>query len=71
MYPPKVVKGGPTPGGKHLSLGEMIMDADGFAGVFPEHKYEIGKRLQSLGHVFSLTGDVHTKAQHHPHSFLH
>ena len=44
MYPAKVLKDGPTPGGKHLTLDEMIMDADGFAGVFPEHKYEIVKR---------------------------
>jgi len=50
MYPPKILKDGPTPGGKHLSLDEIIMDADGFAGVFPEHKYEIVKRLQS--HIF-------------------
>lgn len=44
MYPAKVLKEGPQPGGKHASLDEMIMDADGFAGVFPEHKYEIVKR---------------------------
>jgi H+-transporting ATPase len=35
----------------------MIMDADGFAGVFPEHKYEIVKRLQGLGHLCAMTGD--------------
>ncbi|KAF8166445.1 hypothetical protein K438DRAFT_2025141 [Mycena galopus ATCC 62051] len=35
MYSAKVLKDGPTPGGKHASLDEMIMDADGFAGVFP------------------------------------
>jgi high-affinity K+ transport system ATPase subunit B len=34
----------------------MIMDADGFAGVFPEHKYEIVKRLQGLGHLCAMTG---------------
>ncbi|KAJ3772015.1 hypothetical protein FB446DRAFT_69472 [Lentinula raphanica] len=32
----------------------MIMDAarsrDGFAGVFLEHRYEVVKRLQGLGH---------------------
>lgn len=33
------------------------MDADGFAGVFPEHKYEIVKRLQGLGHLCAMTGD--------------
>lgn len=57
MYPAKVLKDGPQPGGKHSSLDEMIMDADGFAGVFPEHKYEIVKRLQGLGHLCAMTGD--------------
>ena len=57
MYPAKVLKDGPAPGGKHASLDEMIMDADGFAGVFPEHKYEIVKRLQGLGHLCAMTGD--------------
>ncbi|KAL0565535.1 hypothetical protein V5O48_015506 [Marasmius crinis-equi] len=57
MYPAKVLKDGPAPGGKHASLDEMILDADGFAGVFPEHKYEIVKRLQGLGHLCAMTGD--------------
>ncbi|KAJ7092061.1 HAD-like domain-containing protein [Mycena belliarum] len=58
MYLAKVLKDGPAPGGKHASLDEMIMDADGFAGVFPEHKYEIVKRLlQGLGHLCAMTGD--------------
>ena len=35
----------------------MIMDADGFPSVFPEHKNEIVKRLQGLGHLCSMTGD--------------
>ncbi|KAJ8081869.1 hypothetical protein AAF712_004768 [Marasmius tenuissimus] len=57
MYPAKVLKDGPAPDGKHASLDEMILDADGFAGVFPEHKYEIVKRLQGLGHLCAMTGD--------------
>ncbi|CAG7850029.1 Plasma membrane ATPase 1; AltName: Full=Proton pump 1 [Serendipita indica DSM 11827] len=57
MYPAKVLKEGPPPGGKHMSLEEMILDADGFAGVFPEHKYEIVKTLQGLGHLCAMTGD--------------
>ena len=50
MYSAKVLKDGPAPGSKFSSLDEMIMDADGFACVFPEHKYEIVKRQQGLGH---------------------
>ncbi|PFH48153.1 hypothetical protein AMATHDRAFT_76881 [Amanita thiersii Skay4041] len=57
MYPAKVLKDGPDPNGKHASLDDMILDADGFAGVFPEHKYEIVKRLQGLGHLCAMTGD--------------
>ena len=57
MYPAKVLKEGPPPGGKHMSLEEMILDADGFAGVFPEHKYEIVKTLQGLGHLCAMIGD--------------
>lgn len=57
MYPAKVLKDGPAPGSKHMNLDEMILDADGFAGVFPEHKYEIVKRLQALGHLCAMTGD--------------
>jgi len=57
MYPAKVLKDGPAPGAKHANLDEMILDADGFAGVFPEHKYEIVKRLQALGHLVAMTGD--------------
>lgn len=57
MYPAKVLKDGPEAGGKHATLDEMILDADGFAGVFPEHKYEIVKRLQALGHLCAMTGD--------------
>lgn len=54
MYPAKVLKEGPAPGSKHLSIDEMILDADGFAGVFPEHKFEIVKRLQGLGHLVAM-----------------
>lgn len=57
MYPAKVIKDGPEAGGKHANLDEMIMDADGFAGVFPEHKFEIVKRIQALGHLCAMTGD--------------
>lgn len=44
----------PPPG---LNLAQMIYDTDGFAQVFPEHKFEIVKHLQSLNKVVGMTGD--------------
>ncbi|CAN1328167.1 ATPase 8, plasma membrane-type [Linum perenne] len=40
-----------------MTVDELIEKADGFAGVFPEHKYEIVKRLQELNHICGMTGD--------------
>lgn len=35
----------------------IIEDADGFAQVFPEHKYHIVELLQDMGHIVGMTGD--------------
>ncbi|CAL5362589.1 unnamed protein product [Camellia sinensis] len=40
-----------------LPVDELIEKADGFAVVFPEHKYEIVKRLQERKHICGMTGD--------------
>ncbi|XP_048136526.1 ATPase 11, plasma membrane-type-like isoform X2 [Rhodamnia argentea] len=40
-----------------LETDELIEKADGFAGVFPEHKFEIVKRLQARKHICGMTGD--------------
>lgn len=40
-----------------LPIDELIEKADGFAGVFPEHKYEIVRRLQDRKHICGMTGD--------------
>jgi len=39
------------------SVGELVESADGFAGVFPEHKYRIVEVLQKRGHMVGMTGD--------------
>ncbi|KAH7853598.1 hypothetical protein Vadar_004553 [Vaccinium darrowii] len=40
-----------------IPVDELIEKADGFAGVFPEHKYEIVKKLQERNHICGMTGD--------------
>lgn len=37
--------------------GELIEKADGFAEVFPEHKYQVVEMLQDRGHLTAMTGD--------------
>jgi H+-transporting ATPase len=37
--------------------GKEIEATDGFAQVFPEHKYHIVESLQKLGHFVGMTGD--------------
>ncbi|XP_037461843.1 plasma membrane ATPase-like [Triticum dicoccoides] len=55
MYPSSsLLKDGDSCG---LPVDELIEKADGFAGVFPEHKYEIVRRLQEMKHICGMTGD--------------
>ncbi len=45
---------------KRLEAGEVattIEEADGFAQVFPEHKFRIVRALQSKKHIVGMTGD--------------
>jgi H+-transporting ATPase len=37
--------------------GDIVESADGFAQVFPEHKYRIVELLQNRGHIVGMTGD--------------
>ncbi len=43
---------------KHdIEAQRIVEDADGFAEVFPEHKYRIVELLQAKGHIVGMTGD--------------
>ncbi|KAI9117499.1 hypothetical protein K1719_011665 [Acacia pycnantha] len=58
MYPSSSLLGdSKDPSIASIPLDELIEKADGFAGVFPEHKYEIVKRLQERNHICGMTGD--------------
>ncbi|KAL7162830.1 hypothetical protein ACSBR2_043163 [Camellia fascicularis] len=57
MYPSSSLLGRNRDENEVLPVDELIEKADGFAGVFPEHKYEIVKILQEKKHVVGMTGD--------------
>ncbi|CAI0413020.1 unnamed protein product [Linum tenue] len=58
MYPSSSLLGeSKGTGFESLPVDELIENADGFAGVFPEHKYEIVKKLQAKKHIVGMTGD--------------
>ncbi|XP_009390572.2 plasma membrane ATPase-like [Musa acuminata AAA Group] len=57
MYPSSTLLGDKNDDVTGLPIDELIEKADGFAGVFPEHKYEIVKRLQDRKHICGMTGD--------------
>ncbi len=40
-----------------VAVAESVEKADGFAQVFPEHKYHIVDVLQQRGHIVGMTGD--------------
>ncbi|CAN1862667.1 Plasma membrane ATPase [Linum perenne] len=58
MYPSAALLGEhKDPSIASIPVEELIEKADGFAGVFPEHKYEIVKKLQESKHIVGMTGD--------------
>ncbi len=46
-----------TDGPRDDSDGERVEKSDGFAEVFPEHKFGIVKLLQARNHITGMTGD--------------
>ena len=58
IYAADKLLSGDTPSGEMASdTAEQVEKADGFAQVFPEHKYGIVKALQGRGHIVGMTGD--------------
>ncbi|KAI8088739.1 uncharacterized protein BX664DRAFT_379051 [Halteromyces radiatus] len=57
MFLSSTLKEGPPAGSGYDDVDDMVLGADGFAGVYPEHKHEIVERLQALGHMCAMTGD--------------
>jgi H+-transporting ATPase len=45
------------PPGLSDNYGELILGTDGFAGVYPEHKYLIVECLREMGYKTGMTGD--------------
>ena len=57
MFSSKTLKEGPPSTSGYSDVDDLILHADGFAGVYPEHKYEIVERLQNMGLMIAMTGD--------------
>ncbi|KAI5074645.1 hypothetical protein GOP47_0010606 [Adiantum capillus-veneris] len=58
IYPASVLFGSHD-GAKQMGVdeGELCEQADGFAGVLPEHKHAIVSKLQKKKHICGMTGD--------------
>lgn len=39
------------------AAADKLMSVDGFAEIFPEDKYHIVRKFQSMGHIVGMTGD--------------
>jgi H+-transporting ATPase len=54
---PSMNEDGSVPNDLAKTHGEMIINSDGFAQVFPEHKYLIVEALRQAGFATGMTGD--------------
>jgi H+-transporting ATPase len=57
MFLSTTLKDGPPTDSNYRDIDDLILHADGFAGVYPEHKYDIVDRLQQMNHMIAMTGD--------------
>eukprot|EP00911_Craspedida_sp_UC1_P002201 UC1_evm1s1682 len=56
IYPAKVLNDY-SEGKTGITKSDFIEEADGFSGVFPEHKFEIVAECKRNGHIVAMTGD--------------
>lgn len=54
---PELDENGKAPPDLKDKYGQMILSADGFAQVYPEHKYLIVEALRQMGFAVGMTGD--------------
>uniref|UniRef100_A0A0G4HM51 Plasma membrane ATPase n=1 Tax=Chromera velia CCMP2878 TaxID=1169474 RepID=A0A0G4HM51_9ALVE len=47
----------PTGDGRVISLSELCLSSDGFAGVYPEHKFKVVESIAATGRHVGMTGD--------------
>lgn len=57
MFLSKTLNDGPPADSGYKDVDDLVLHADGFAGVYPEHKHKIIEKLQEMGHTVAMTGD--------------
>ena len=56
IFVSKILEDGPPSGSDYQNIDSLLLNADGFADVYPEHKYEIIEKLQNMGCIVAVTG---------------
>jgi H+-transporting ATPase len=57
MFLSRTLEEGPPSRSGYKDIDDLVLHADGFAGVSPEHKYAIVERLQNMGYMVAMIGD--------------
>ncbi|CAF1413755.1 unnamed protein product [Adineta steineri] len=57
IFSSEILTDGPSLESAYRDIDDIILHADGFAGVYPEHKSKIIERLQNLEYGVAMIGD--------------